>query len=131
MQQKDITMELIRGRKKLETRISGKEKPTVYIPEAKEIAERFARLVNGKALVLAHETLLGTPTTAHIFGGAVMGRNSGEGVIDAQNRIFGYKNLYICDGSMISSNPGVNPSLTITALAERCMHLIPEKWNNS
>jgi cholesterol oxidase len=125
MQQKDITLEFITGKNGLKSRLNGTEKPTVYIPEAKNIADKFARLVNGKALVMAHETLLGTPTTAHIFGGAVMGRNAEEGVIDDQNRVFGYKNLFVCDGSMISSNPGVNPSLTITAIAERTMALFP------
>ena len=73
------------------------------------------------------ETLFGIPLTAHILGGAVMGRDSGEGVIDKNNRVFGYKNMLICDGSMISANPGVNPALTITALAERAMSFIAEK----
>jgi len=95
--------------------------PTAFIPEAKALAEQFAKAVNGKPMVLLSETLLGIPTTAHILGGAVMGRDRETGVIDGENRVFGYENLYVCDGSMISSNPGVNPSLTITALAERAM----------
>jgi cholesterol oxidase len=56
-----------------------------------------------------------------------MGASEKEGVIDKNNRVFGYKNLYVCDGSMISANPGVNPSLTITALTERAMSKIPPK----
>jgi cholesterol oxidase len=80
--------------------------------------------VNGKPAVLLTETLLGIPTTAHILGGAVMGKDRTEGVIDRDNRVFGYENLYVCDGSMISANPGVNPSLTIAALAERAMSKI-------
>ena len=56
-----------------------------------------------------------------------MGKDPEEGVIDKDNRVFGYQNMLICDGSMISSNPGVNPSLTITALSERAMSKIPEK----
>jgi cholesterol oxidase len=127
MQQKDISLEFVRGRFGLKSRAGSREKPSVYIPEAKEIAQQFAGLVNGKALVMAHETLLGTPTTAHIFGGAVMGRNAQEGVIDSENRVFGYNNLFVCDGSMISANPGVNPSLTICAIAERAMHFFPAK----
>ena len=127
MQQNDITLELALGRAGLKTKLNGGAKPSVYITEAKDIASRFARLVEGKALVMAHETLLGTPSTAHIFGGAVMGRNAREGVIDAENRVFGYENLFVCDGSMISSNPGVNPSLTITAMAEKALSLIPCK----
>jgi cholesterol oxidase len=56
-----------------------------------------------------------------------MGRDRDEGVIDAGNRVFGYKDLYVCDGSMISANPGVNPSLTITAITERAMSGIRSK----
>lgn len=50
-----------------------------------------------------------------------------RGVMDAQNRVFGYKNMLICDGSMLSANLGVNPSLTITALTEHAMSHIPAK----
>jgi cholesterol oxidase len=101
--------------------------PTAFIPEAKALAERYATIVNGKATALSTETLLGIPTTAHILGGAVMGKNKDEGVIDKDNRVFGYENMYVCDGSMICANPGVNPSLTIMALAERAMSKIPFK----
>src|SRR5512139_3024247 len=62
--------------------------PTAFIPAAKELAERYARTVNGKPMVLLSETLFGIPTTAHILGGAVMGRNADEGVIDSGNRVF-------------------------------------------
>ena len=74
-----------------------------------------------------NEALFGMSTTAHILGGAVMGRNKSEGVIDKNNRVFGYENLYVCDGSMISANRGVNPSLSITAITERAMSKIPDK----
>ena len=53
-----------------------------------------------------------------------MGATREEGVIDADNRVFGYENMLVCDGSMISANPGVNPSLSITAIAERAMSKI-------
>ncbi|MCZ7685318.1 MAG: GMC oxidoreductase [Sandaracinaceae bacterium] len=56
-----------------------------------------------------------------------MGAGPGEGVIDADHRLFGYDGLYVIDGSAVSANPGVNPSLTITALAERAMSRIPAK----
>ena len=56
-----------------------------------------------------------------------MGANKDEGVIDSQNRVFGYDNMYVFDGSMISANPGVNPALSITAISERGMSLIPAK----
>jgi cholesterol oxidase len=101
--------------------------PTAFIPEARDLADRYARIVRGKPMVLLTETLFNIPTTAHILGGCVMGRDRDEGVIDRDNGVFGYENMYICDGSMISANPGVNPSLTITALAERAMNKIPEK----
>ncbi|MCB0313237.1 MAG: GMC family oxidoreductase, partial [Calditrichaeota bacterium] len=80
----------------------------------------------GKPMVLVTETVAGIPTTAHILGGCTMGRDREEGVIDRDNRLFGYENIYVCDGSAISANPGVNPSLTITALSERAMSKIPE-----
>ena len=56
-----------------------------------------------------------------------MGRDASEGVIDAEHHVFGYPGMYVIDGSTISANPGVNPSLTITALAERAMSKIPSK----
>ena len=66
------------------------------------------------------------PTTAHILGGAVIGATAAEGVVDARNRVFGYENLLVTDGAAVPANPGVNPSLTITALAERAMTFVPE-----
>jgi cholesterol oxidase len=57
----------------------------------------------------------------------VIGKDTTEGVIDKDHRVFGYKNLYVCDGSAISANPGVNPALTITAMTERAMSKIPVK----
>ena len=56
-----------------------------------------------------------------------MGSSSDNGVIDTSHRVFGYDGLYVCDGAAISVNVGVNPALTITALAERAMSLIPDK----
>nr|WP_276605044.1 GMC oxidoreductase [Nannocystis sp. RBIL2] len=73
---------------------------------------------------LLTETLFNIPTTAHILGGCTMGDSAETGVIDHQHRVFGYDGLYVIDGSAISANPGVNPSLTITALAERAMSRI-------
>ncbi len=123
----DSTLRLTHGRFGLRSGKDRGEAPTAFIPEAKDLAERYGSIVNGKPMVLLSETLLGIPTTAHILGGAVMGRDRSEGVIDSGNRIFGYKDLYICDGSAVSANPGVNPSLTIAALAERAMGMIPLK----
>jgi cholesterol oxidase len=67
------------------------------------------------------------PMTAHCIGGCVMGTDPAHGVIDAQHRVFGYQGLYVVDGAAVGANLGVNPSLTITALAERAMSFIPDK----
>jgi cholesterol oxidase len=71
------------------------------------------------------EALFNIPTTAHILGGAVIAPDPERGVVDAQQRVFGYENLLVCDGSAIPANVGVNPSLTITALAEHAMSHLP------
>jgi len=103
--------------------------PSAFVPKARELSKKYAEKVNGKPTVLLTETLAGIPTTAHILGGCCMGADSTEGVIDKNNNVFGYENMMVCDGSMISANPGVNPSLTITALTERAMSKIPPKNN--
>ena len=109
------------------SRIAEGKKPRAYIPRAAELAKKYAKIINGKATVFALEPLAGIPSTAHILGGAVMGENINKGVIDKNNLVFGYDNLLIIDGSMISANPGVNPSLSITAIAERAMSKIKNK----
>ncbi len=105
----------------------GTPAPTAFMAEATDLARRFAEKVGGVVSTLFTETLLGTPTTAHILGGACMGASAAEGVIDHRHRVFGYDGLYVIDGSAISANPGVNPSLTITALAERAMSFVPAR----
>jgi cholesterol oxidase len=101
--------------------------PSAFNPKAREIAREVEKINDGKAMVLASESILGIPTTAHILGGACMGRDAAEGVIDSLNRVHNYSNLYVCDGSAISANIGVNPSLTILAITERAMAQIPPK----
>lgn len=101
--------------------------PSAFMEEATELAEKFADKVNGVPTTLMTETLLGVPSTAHILGGACMGDSAETGVINAKHEVFNYPGLYVIDGSSISANPGVNPSLTITTLAERAMSLIPAK----
>jgi len=98
-----------------------------WTPEATDLGRRAARLLDGYPTSLLTETLLGIPTTAHILGGAPMGETAESGAIDHRHRLFGYDGLYVVDGSAISANPGVNPSLTIAALAERAMGFIPAK----
>jgi cholesterol oxidase len=111
----------------MNSKVSTGKKPSPFIPESIKLVKEYNKVVNGVSTSFALETLAGIPSTAHILGGAVMGENSSEGVIDKNNAVFGYKNLYIIDGSMISANPGVNPSLSITAIAEHAMNQIPVK----
>lgn len=101
--------------------------PTASIPEATELANAFAQKMGGMPFSLVTETALNIPTTAHILGGCCMGKSAETGVIDAEHRVFGYEGLYVIDGSAVSSNPGVNPSLTIAALAERAVAKWPAK----
>jgi cholesterol oxidase len=86
-----------------------------------EVTREFAKRTNGVALGSIGENLLGLPTTAHILGGAPIGKNADEGVVDENFQVHNYEGLYIIDGSIMPANPGVNPSLTITALAEYAM----------
>jgi cholesterol oxidase len=104
------------------------EKPNpTFIPLANEAAEFLARHTGGVAQSSLLEAAANIPTTAHILGGAVIGADASRGVIDRDHRVFGYRNMLICDGSAMPANPGVNPSLTITALAERAMAQVPPK----
>jgi cholesterol oxidase len=128
MQHLDSTLEFKRNIfGGLKTRVNQGKAPTAFIPEAHEIAKKYSKIVNGESMVLATETISGIPSTAHILGGAVMGEDISKGVIDKDNKVFGYENMYVCDGSMISANPGVNPSLSITAITERAMSKILKK----
>jgi cholesterol oxidase len=98
-----------------------------FIPEANAFTAKAAAATGGVGLSSMSEIAFNVPMTAHCMGGCAMGKSAAEGVIDAQNRVFHYRNLYVIDGSMLSANLGVNPSLTITALAERAMSFIPAR----
>ena len=87
----------------------------------------LARRINGIPQNAINEVLFNIGTTAHILGGCVIGADPHKGVIDEQNRVYGYEGLFVVDGSMIPANLGVNPSLTITAMAEHAMSHIPPK----
>lgn len=106
---------------RLKTQLDIGERPQAHIPHAIELAQLYAQEINGKPYTLFTEQLFGLASTAHILGGAVMGADVDAGVIDGQGRLFGYERAYVCDGSMISANPGVNPSLSITAISEYIM----------
>jgi len=125
MQTLNSTLKFSRGWFGLKSSMEEGQAPTAFIPEAQELVKKYAKIVNGKPVALLTETFAGIPTTAHILGGCVMAEDSNEGVIDKDNRVFGYENMYVCDGAAISANPGVNPSLTITAITERAMSKIP------
>ena len=98
-----------------------------FIPAAEQVTRWFAKRIGGIAQSAFTESLRNTPTTAHILGGAVIGPSPERGVVDGANRAYGYENLLVTDGASIPANPGVNPSLTITAKAEHAMSLIPPK----
>ncbi len=106
--------------------VPGKEAPT-FLPVANEAARHFARHAGGEPVNILSESLGNLSTTAHILGGCRMGESGYTGVIDAGHEVFGYPGLYVMDGSAVSANVGVNPSLTIAALAERALGLMPGK----
>ena len=105
---------------------SGYEIPA-HVRGTHHMTRIFARRTNGIALGSIGENLLGLPTTAHILGGAPIGENADEGVVNKRFEVHNYPGLYIIDGSIMPANPGVNPSLTITALAEYAMSKINPK----
>ena len=127
MQTLNSTLRFKKGIFGMGTSIETGEAPSPFIPEGIKLVTDYSRIIGGKPYALLTETLVGIPSTAHILGGAVMGIDRSEGVIDKDNCVFGYANMLVCDGSMISANIGVNPSLTITALSERAMSKIPHK----
>jgi cholesterol oxidase len=106
----------------------GKKVPT-FIPQANEFALKAATLIGGTAMSMVTEILLNVPSTAHVLGGRPMAGSTADGVVDSRNRVFGYQKLYICDGSVLAANLGVNPSLTICAVTERAMSFIPPAEN--
>jgi cholesterol oxidase len=107
--------------------VSRGDKVPTFIPRANEFAEHFASMVGGSAMSMLPEILFNVPGTAHCLGGCVMAESAANGVVDSQQRVFNYENMYVCDGSVVSANLGVNPSLTITALTERAMSFIPRR----
>jgi cholesterol oxidase len=105
---------------------SGRPNPT-YLPIANEAAARLAGFVGGIAQSSVTEALFNVPTTAHLLGGCAIGATPDDGVVDTRHRAFGYEGLFVVDGSAMPANVGVNPSLTITAMAERAMSLVPRR----
>jgi len=123
----DGTLRFRRGAFGMGTSLAEGSPPVASIPEATALANLVAKEIDGFPMSMSVETVLNIPTTAHILGGCCMGESAANGVIDHRHRVFGYDGLYVIDGSTISANPGVNPSLTITALAERAMGFVPAR----
>ncbi|UCD42562.1 MAG: GMC family oxidoreductase [Chloroflexota bacterium] len=92
-----------------------------------KVISHFAEQINGVPVSSIHESLFNIPTTAHLLGGCAIGRDESEGVVDLDCQVFNYPGLYVIDGSIVPANPGINPSLTITALAEYAMERMPPK----
>jgi cholesterol oxidase len=104
------------------------EKPNpTFIPAADAATRWMADRIGGLPQSGLTEAIVNIPTTAHFLGGAVIGDGPDHGVVDSANRVFGYENLLVCDGAAMPANPGVNPSLTITAIAERAMSQVPPR----
>ena len=128
MQSEEETMRLRRSRLSgMQTEVTSGRGPTAFMPGAADLSRRMAARLGGVVGCLLPETLFSRPTTAHILGGCAMGADADSGVIDADHRIFACPQHLVIDGSAVSANPGVNPSLTITALAERAMSKVPPK----
>jgi cholesterol oxidase len=131
MQTTDAAMRLVARRRllgrgvKLQTEQDPERPNPTYIPVAEQVTRWFAERMDGFAQGGITESLFNIPTTAHILGGAVIGSDPETGVVGPDHRVFGYRNLLVCDGAAVPANPGVNPSLTITAMAERAMAQIP------
>jgi cholesterol oxidase len=130
MQNKDNQMAFrwggLLGKKLQSVSLSGQGVPA-YIPEANQVAGTFARVSNGIPSNSLIESMLNMSVTAHILGGCPIGADSHSGLIDSHNEVFGHPGLFVMDGSAIPANVGVNPTLTITAFAERAMSLFPKK----
>ena len=99
-----------------------------FIPVANQFAEWLAARTGGIAQTAFMEAVANIATTAHVLGGAVIGADASAGVVDARQRVFGYENMLVCDGSAVPANVGVNPSLTITAMAEHAMSKVPPAY---
>jgi cholesterol oxidase len=114
------------GRRRLTTRQGHGEPNPTWIPAGNRAVRLLAEEIGGMPGGSWGE-VFNIPITAHILGGAAIGRDPSTGVIDAYHRVFGHDGLHVVDGAAVSANLGVNPSLTITAQAERAMAMWPNK----
>lgn len=119
---------VLRGfRKSLISNLAVGQRSPSYIPMANQAAKVFAEVSQGRPQNVLLESVGNLSVTAHLLGGAVMADSPKDGVIDVNHAVFGYPNLYVVDGSAIPVNVSVNPSLTITAMAERFAAKFSEK----
>jgi len=116
---------LFGGKMKLDN--SGQKKVPAYIPIGQEVLKRYSAKVNGIPQNILLEVFFNRPTTAHILGGCPMSDSPETGIINSDFKVHGYPDFYITDGSVIQGNIGVNPSFTITAIAEYAMSKIKDK----
>jgi cholesterol oxidase len=126
MQTTDTSIELYWHDGLLRSRQGFGKPPAVHIPVVEEFADRLAKKMDSREGALVTEVINRT-ATAHFTGGISIGDSSKTGAVDPYQRVFGQPGLHVMDGSVMPANPGVNPSLTITALAERAMSLWPNK----
>lgn len=131
MQTVDTSMQFVLKKwpfsKRLTLKNNFDDKVQAYLPVGQEIMHRYAQKINAKPQNSTAEILMNIPSTAHILGGVPMGASVKTGVIDPDFKVHSYPDLYILDGSVIQGNLGVNPSFTITALAEYAMSRIGNK----
>jgi cholesterol oxidase len=120
-----FTQKGLLGRRMTSKQGHGEPNPT-WIPVGNQVTRRIAEKIDGVAGGTWGE-LFNIPLTAHFLGGAAIGDSPQTGVIDPYHRVYGYPSLYVVDGAAISANLGVNPSLSITAQAERAAALWPNK----
>ncbi|MCA9773290.1 MAG: GMC family oxidoreductase, partial [Myxococcales bacterium] len=114
-------------KKTIDSDIGAGDRPPTYMQQANTAARAMAKKLGGEPSSILIEAAFNLSSTAHILGGAPIGRDASVGVIDRDHRVFGYANMLVCDGSTIPANLGVNPSLTITAMSERAMEKVPPK----
>jgi cholesterol oxidase len=126
MQSLDNSLTSYRKRGMLKTRQGSGEPNPDWIPVAHDIAREYAAKVDGDIGAVATD-LFNIPATAHYIGGCTIGDSVETGVVDPWQRVYGNPGLHIADGSAITANLGVNPSLTITAQAERAMSFWPNR----
>jgi cholesterol oxidase len=111
----------------MEIKNEGNQRVPSYIEVGQQVMTKYAEKVNGIPANSVTEVMFNMSTTAHILGGCPMGATADEGVINERFEVHGYPGMYVLDGSVVQGNLGVNPSLTITALSEYAMSLIPDK----